>query len=183
MLTYWGDEDRYVSDLNEAAEYAQATGDWSRYVQIQRRLAAESALSVLAPYAGELSALSHDRAVKEMDSRHPGFGELLEENRETLQAQRPKLAEAISFAEQDPRLQLDLLGLYESANDYLKVHGSGSGMQLGNTSREPSGDRTATDSRDLSSSASRQRVISSFEKKFGTDVEIDRADTSQHNIG
>jgi hypothetical protein len=45
---YYNNEPQFTADLLEAAEYGGITGDWSRYRAIERQLAAETALAVLA---------------------------------------------------------------------------------------------------------------------------------------
>jgi hypothetical protein len=142
-----------------------------------QQVAANTTLATLNHLASAETA--RQEALIVFEQNHPGFFERLNANRKTLQEQRPALGEAIAVAEQDARRQQDLIQLYECANDYLVVASGASSQPRTADRREP--DPAAP--RDLSTSAARQRVISSFEKRFGTDVDIDRADTSQANLG
>jgi hypothetical protein len=64
-VTYYDNETRFTADLLEAAEYGGITGDWSRYRTIERRLAAETALAVLAQAQTRLTASQHTDERKE----------------------------------------------------------------------------------------------------------------------
>jgi hypothetical protein len=173
---YCENSDLFVRHLTEAAAEGETTGDYSRYHAIQRQLAAETAAAMLSPYAGELSALARDRALKEAESRHSGFSQLLNENREVLHKNRPALAEAIAYAEQDPRLQKELLGLYDSANDFLGVQNAvGAGKQSAGATH---GDGPLSIAQITKLPlAERSKVLDSMRENLG-DTPVDVADTS-----
>jgi hypothetical protein len=52
---YYDNEPQFTSDLLEAADYGNATGDWTRYKAIERQLAAETAIAVLAQAQARLN--------------------------------------------------------------------------------------------------------------------------------
>jgi len=175
-MSYLNNAKQYVADLHAAAE----SEDWERYAAVQSQLAVESTLSALQQVQQQAQAAEKGRqeAIKQFEENDPGFGQVLTENRERLQQQRPKLAAAISYAENDPRLRDDLQELYAVANDTLKVLKAGGAP---NSTRQARSEEPTTPV-SLSTSAARRRLIASFEDRFG-DVDIDRADTSQQNIG
>jgi len=169
-MGYLNDPRRNVADLTAAAEAER----WEEYTQIQSQLAVESTLSALrqAQQAEQAAQNARQEALKQMEERHPGFSERLQSNRESLQTKRPKLAEAISYAENDPRSQEVLLDLYETANDVLREQHSGRAAQH-------SGRQVDSRVNSLSSSSARQRLIQEFEDKYG-DMPVDAADSSEN---
>jgi hypothetical protein len=174
---YYENSELFARHLTEAAQEGEASGDYSRYHAIQKQLAAETTAVMLSPYAGVLSAVARDRALKEAESRHPGFTELLQENRDSLKKERPTLDNAISYAEQDPRLREDLLQLYESANDYLlSKRGAGDRQTDTQTARQAGSSLSVTEISQLPLEE-RRRVLESMRENLG-DTPVDVADTS-----
>jgi chromosome segregation ATPase len=167
-MSYLKNPRQYVEDLSNAAE----AEDWETYQRVQSQLAVESTLSALQQVQQAAQAAENNRkkALREAEVRHPGFSEKLDREKSILEKKRPKLAEAISMAEQRPDISESLEQLYESAYDFFN-------SQAGSPNRNTrGGDRHATQA-SLSTSNGRKNIIRSFEEQFG-DIQIDHADTS-----
>jgi hypothetical protein len=166
----------YVTDLQAAAE----SEDWERYAAVQKQFAVESTLSALQQAEYQVTAAKNARheALQEMEANHPGFSDRLSAHRDTLQTQRPRLHEAISFAEQRGGQKEELVGLYETANDVLRVHGDSHGDRQGDRNADSYSPSPSQATESLRSSTARQRLIQAFEEKYG-DVPVDLGDDSE----
>ena len=147
-MGYRNNPSQYVADLQAAAD----AGRWEEYTAIQGQLAVESTLWALqqAEQLKREAEKAREEAIREVDSRHPGFADRLQNGRELLQKERPRLAEAIEIAAQDASLKQDLVGLLESADDALSVRAA--------NPRVVPHAVTAHSSRSLATSAGRAKV-------------------------
>lgn len=100
--SYLADDKAYYKDMSEAV----SKGDTRRFLEINRQLAQEVVNEQVGPYAPVLQRVSRQEALSDVNSKIKGFQEFVNtEEYSKILDERPALAQAIKFAESDPRFR------------------------------------------------------------------------------
>lgn len=100
--SYLADDKAYYKDMSEAV----SKGDTRRFLEINRQLAQEVVNEQVGPYAPVLQRVSRQEALSDVNSKIKGFQEFVNtEEYAKILDERPALAQAIKFAEGDPRFR------------------------------------------------------------------------------
>lgn len=112
--SYLTDPERYAQDLSKAA----MEKNWNKYLQTQLAPVQEYLAQTIGPYAPQLQNMGKlsvvDNVAKDIPEFRTFYGS--EQYQKVMEA-RPKLANAIQFAETNPSLGQDLQELYQIAWD------------------------------------------------------------------
>ena len=140
-------------------------------MQLAAAVAAETTNKILSPLVSEAGK----RAV--LQSMAKEFQEFYGSDAyKDVLSEHKSLAEAISIAEITPSVQQSLPDLYATAFDCYQAR------RIEQNQAEPLAAPRNEIAR-LDNSTGRQKIIRDFEERYGTDVRIDAADSSQERFG